>query len=277
MEEIGKILRQARLEQKKSLADISKETKIQESLLLALERGEASAFAGEVYYRGALRNYAEALGLNYQDLKSALAQREKNDIMPPEGKLKNDKSNDHTRMPVSQAKRPLLSFSALVWIVLFLVVAGGGFWYLRQRDKSPVDALPDNETPQGMETSTPPEIHPPDNNEEKTEREEVEKVELLVLQEEGQKLILAVTGAEQLSLELQFRERCWIRLHKDDELIEEKNYLPGDQVNLQAEESLELLLGFPKGAVIKVNGLLVPGLDDKTSPYTVRLVKENSI
>ena len=68
MKEIGNLLRQAREEKGKSLDEISRETKIQKRYLSLLEEGDFSSFSGEVYLKGALRNFAEAVCLNSSEI-----------------------------------------------------------------------------------------------------------------------------------------------------------------------------------------------------------------
>lgn len=277
MDEIGEILRKARLEQGKSLADISKETKIQERLLIALEEGDASAFAGEVYYRGALRNYAEAVGLNYHELKKSLAVAKQS----PEaeaGQKDKEREEVNNNSPIFKPKGPILSFNALVWIILFLIVVCGGLWYFTQSDKTPADFLNDvdttvnnNDTEYDLSDNDLPFA---EGREKEEEVDLVEEARLVLSQEASRRAVFTVTGVEQLSLNIIFREKCWVRLHGDDALIEEKNYLPGEEIKMQAEESFEILFGFPQGAEMKINDLPVPGLEDRTSPYTIRIEKE---
>jgi hypothetical protein len=68
MNQLGPIFRQARSESGKSLEDAVRETKIAKKYLLALENEDFSAFPGETYLIGFLRNYAQFLGLDPEDM-----------------------------------------------------------------------------------------------------------------------------------------------------------------------------------------------------------------
>lgn len=64
MDKLVQILRQARRAKGLTLEEISEQTKIRVTYLKALEAGDSSPFAGEVYFKGALRNYCLVVGLN---------------------------------------------------------------------------------------------------------------------------------------------------------------------------------------------------------------------
>ena len=68
MESYGALLRKAREEKKLSLSDVERETSIARHYLEALESEDVSAFPGEPYLVGFLKNYAVHLGLNGDDM-----------------------------------------------------------------------------------------------------------------------------------------------------------------------------------------------------------------
>lgn len=68
MEEIGKVLKQARSRLGLTLEEAERSTRIRARYLDALERGELAELPSQVQARGFLRNYAEYLGLDHQAL-----------------------------------------------------------------------------------------------------------------------------------------------------------------------------------------------------------------
>ncbi len=68
MESIGKILKKARESAGFSIDQVARETHISKRYLNALEEEDFSAFPGETYTIGFLRNYAEYLGLNTEEI-----------------------------------------------------------------------------------------------------------------------------------------------------------------------------------------------------------------
>ncbi|MGH8903482.1 MAG: RodZ domain-containing protein [Egibacteraceae bacterium] len=61
---IGDVLRAARREQGRTLADAGAETRIRETYLAALEEEDFAAMGGDVYVKGFLRSYARYLGVD---------------------------------------------------------------------------------------------------------------------------------------------------------------------------------------------------------------------
>ena len=68
MESIGEKLRLAREQNNLTIDQIARETHVAKSFLKALEDEDFSVFPGETYAMGFLRNYAENLGLNPEEL-----------------------------------------------------------------------------------------------------------------------------------------------------------------------------------------------------------------
>ena len=62
----GEILKRERVKKNLSLTEISKQTKIKEKYLLALEDNNWNLFESPVYIEGLIKTYARFLGLNYK-------------------------------------------------------------------------------------------------------------------------------------------------------------------------------------------------------------------
>ncbi len=68
MESIGEKLRLARERNSLTIDQVARETHVAKRFLKALEDEDFSAFPGETYAMGFLRNYSEYLGLNPEEL-----------------------------------------------------------------------------------------------------------------------------------------------------------------------------------------------------------------
>jgi len=68
MESIGDYLRAAREERKIPIAQVSRDTKVNEKYILALEAGDFSVFPAVAYAKGFIRIYAEYLGVDPRPL-----------------------------------------------------------------------------------------------------------------------------------------------------------------------------------------------------------------
>ena len=76
MESIGEKLRLARERNALTLDQVARETHVAKRFLKALEDEDFSVFPGETYAMGFLRNYAEYLGLDPEELIALLPQPE---------------------------------------------------------------------------------------------------------------------------------------------------------------------------------------------------------
>jgi cytoskeletal protein RodZ len=110
--EIGSTLREARTGLGLELAEVERRTRIQGRFLAALEEERFDLLPGEVYARGFLRSYAEALGLDGQlfldEYKARFGERELPELAP--------------LRQVEPPRRPALP--TLVLLPIVLTVAG---------------------------------------------------------------------------------------------------------------------------------------------------------
>lgn len=91
MREIGRKLREAREKKGMSLTEIQEFTKIRLRYLEAIESGELDVIPGEVYRKGFISNYANAVGLDSEAILKEYHRFKTTDENPEEIKL-----NDHT-------------------------------------------------------------------------------------------------------------------------------------------------------------------------------------
>ena len=68
MNQIGPIFREARIKAGKEIDDASRETKIAKKYLIAIENEDFDVFPGETYLIGFIRNYAQFLGLDPDEM-----------------------------------------------------------------------------------------------------------------------------------------------------------------------------------------------------------------
>ncbi len=68
MSELGQQLREARLQKGMSLDDVQEMTKIRKRYLEAIEAGDYKVLPGSFYVRAFIKTYAEAVGINPEEL-----------------------------------------------------------------------------------------------------------------------------------------------------------------------------------------------------------------
>lgn len=105
---IGDILRREREKQNLTIQDIEKETSIRALYIEALEKGEYDKLPGEVYAKGFIKNYANFLELDGEDMvKKFIMEISPATIAPEENKPAVEKSDAAEKIPA--AENPAIS------------------------------------------------------------------------------------------------------------------------------------------------------------------------
>lgn len=272
LNELGAILKKARENKGISLDDLFETTKIQVKLLEALEEGNYDAFPGDVYVKGALRNYAEAVGLEYEEVSSlyrkakgveeALPQVPEKEPKPEPVLIKEKvrKVKKRRSAPKPLNLRPLFTTLAVL-LILFLAAMGINYWLTNRGNNS---LPPDND----------PSVTDPDNgNDSDSEDPDTNEpvVEMSLLKTDPSQEDYTLTGAAAIQLEMSFKGDCWVRVDKGSEKIMSKTFRSGQTYKLDADQALTIRLGYPRGvSLMHVNGLDLAVLD-RRDPYNITI------
>jgi cytoskeletal protein RodZ len=270
LKEISDLLRSARENKGLSLDDISKDTKIQKRYLTSLEEGDFTPFPGDVYVKGALRNYAEVVGMNPEEIISLYNQTKYiNESKESEEKRnKKRRRDDSDSNIIIKEKKPLPS-AALIWIVLVAVVITGSIWYSyqgRNNDRIPYSREPIENDHDKQEDPDDHELLPVD--------EPVSEAKLTILSQNNIEAVYLLSGVEQKQILLTFKSDCWVRIEQDGRLVEERSFRSGDSKSIGDSTETWIRFGFPPAAEIKVNDLDLTDLKQITNPYNITIRKE---
>ncbi|HAF98613.1 RodZ domain-containing protein [Paenibacillus lactis] len=152
MSELGQQLREARLQKGMSLDDVQEMTKIRKRYLEAIEAGDYKVLPGSFYVRAFIKTYAEAVGINPEELLEG----HKQDVPKTEA--------EPTMEPVIQkrASRPagernmkwlptllMWTFPILIVVVIYLVAT-----HSNKSDAPPVSQNDQTQTDQGQQQTT---------------------------------------------------------------------------------------------------------------------------
>ncbi|NLX91262.1 MAG: helix-turn-helix domain-containing protein [Firmicutes bacterium] len=272
MQEIGNLLKKERQEKGISLEEISRKTKIQVRYLQALEDGDFSCFAGKVYIKGALRNYAESIGINADELISYYERNARGQ--------ENDKDNEEKVELFKGKERRPLPFVALIWIILLAVVFGGSIWYRFQGgskggEQPPSQGVPslEGQMEEGSEEGEP--AIPSPGLEEVLEEPE-ESPQLVQLSFSKREAVYLLRGVEEMEPVLYFTEKCWVEIEQDGIFVEQKICSAGEEKALpEGGSEVKIRLGYPPGAWLEVNGLKLNDWNEISNAFNVIIKKDD--
>ncbi|MBP2654945.1 MAG: putative transcriptional regulator [Firmicutes bacterium] len=227
MQTVGKILRTEREKQGLSLKDIEKGTSIRSLYIQAIEDDEYQALPGEVYLKGFLRNYANFLGLDQQEILNIYRQSQAPVELPQEqveatniggGRKADYRNSIYGRWPVI-----VILVVIIVAVVLGVIVFGG-----KSDSKS----------------ETPSQIQPAQNQ---------------VLTQTPPATPAAPNGSEAADVKpvvvsVKVTDKTWIMVSADGKQVYEGTPQVGENFTWSADKSVTIKLGNAAGVDMTYNG-----------------------
>ena len=243
MKEIGKILQENRLEQQKSIDDISNITKMNINIIANIEEGNVDFFSNDLaYLRYYVRSYVSALGIEIEDLdqkleSSTLEYTQSIEVLEQEKVEQLNETiktkNKTIKVPQGNMKRVKKVDWTLVSLITIVALIGAFLIYsLASNFMNPKD---DNTVTQ------PPVVKPDEDNEEEEDiPEEIvpEKASAKVNQISINHLEI-VDWDEKTVIETKFQTDAWVQIIVNNQVI----LLPGEEIDnkvFTANESLKL-------------------------------------
>lgn len=218
--ELGTRLKEARIAKGYSLEDLQDITKIQKRYLAGIENGNFNIMPGPFYVRAFIKQYAEAVNLNADEMLELY----KSEV--PESMVEQEKSISSTPIRsrnISRSSSRLTEIIPKIIVALFIIAIITIAWILLQNKAGsnlPDEALKDNPTtleennvvqpnvPKD-ETKQPAEEVPPVDEPVVTTPEE--PVQALTFEStEGQTSTYTLTGTDVFNLKIEGTGRSWI-------------------------------------------------------------------
>ncbi|RYM07127.1 helix-turn-helix domain-containing protein [Sporolactobacillus sp. THM7-7] len=276
MSELGQALRDAREAKGLSLDDLQEETKIQKRYLLAIEEGDFKRLPGAFYSRAFIKNYAEAVGLNFGELADEFA-----DEMP---EMEHSQSEIHTipprggeEVPAAKAVRRSRtranrwsSFlnTAIVTVIILIVLAmiyilaanfmGGGSGESRQNNNSSVSFAGSSDTAGGADKTSDVSKKQPSTSSGASSKKQTLKLEGT----QGTTSTYTLSGAEKFVIDIAAKngQPTWIQAtdQENGKVLQEvtASEKEGRTLHLDASSvrSLRLQIGSVPNTSMKING-----------------------
>ena len=229
MTELGNRLKEARLAKGLSLEDLQSITKIQKRYLIGIEEGNYSSMPGNFYVRAFVKQYAEALQLNPDEIFETY----KNEIPATHNEdLPEQLSRVKTRKTVSEGSSKIFDIIPKVLIGVFIIGAAGVLYYFivnNVGDKAN-DLINNENEPvkfvrsENLEKADDAEKDKPKENdkEEKTDEQktveetpvvEAPKQELTSVQSSGRNSIYDLKNADKFVVKLVSKGETWVSVN----------------------------------------------------------------
>lgn len=282
--ELGARLKEARLSKGYSLDDLQEITKIQKRYLVGIEEGNYSIMPGTFYVRAFIKQYAEAVGLNSDEI---LEEFKKDIPHQQQEEVAHSISNSPTRRKLSSRSTNLMMESMpKVIVALFIIVIFVAIWFLYQQK---VSDLPEevNEEPSKLEYDKKPTVEnssdnknaPEENKTEvpkKSDEEETDVAQTIStgeIQSDGVTTQYELSDTTNMKIRVEVSGDTWVGIRNEngEEQVEAKTYSTGEVVEFDSTANgyARIRLGNSKNAKIFVN--------DEELQYAQDVVTQNII
>ena len=294
MTELGNILKEAREAKGLSLDELQSITKIQKRYLLGIEEGNYSMMPGKFYVRAFIKQYAEAVGLDPEQL----FEQHKNEVPSTYNEeLPDQLSRVQSRKSLSPETSKVLDFLPKLLIAVFMIGAIALVWYLIVKsagDDAEQPANTDKSKPNFEETQEFADDSGDDGSGEEEEAPEEEEPaeeeaepeapaqELTVASNSGSNTVYDLKNADQFVIKIVSLGQTWVGLTNgsgksvfQETLVKGKNESRTE--DLTNETKAVINIGRAPDTEIYVNDqkleYAVPPEQDMTQVITINFVK----
>lgn len=298
MTELGTRLKEARQSKGYSLDDLQEITKIQKRYLSAIEEGNYSIMPGAFYIRAFIKQYAEAVGLNYEQLleefEHEIPSHQKEEVAQS---ISN--SPARRRLKTASSSRFMESLPKFIF-ALFIIVIIVAIWILFQhKADSPNEEVNEGDTKIEYDKKEVPKKQPTTNEDEGTNEEgtngpdgensgnqntpqaDENTTNTQTISEgvvSGQNTNYEVTGTDTLKIRVELSGDSWIEVRDESRknLIEPRVFKNGEKIEYDATELkyVRIRLGNSNSAKIFVNDEELQLVQKRTTQNIIVELKE---
>lgn len=284
--ELGNRLKEARTSKGYSLDDLQEITKIQKRYLVGIEEGNYDIMPGSFYVRAFIKQYAEAVGLNPEELIMTY----KNDVPGSQTEqVTQSMSKSPSRRKISTGpSNKLLEALPMYIVALFIIVIiiAVTFLYIAKTSGDSNDPIV-KEPPIQIDKAEPIES---DKDKEKPEEVVAPVVEEPtvsqaisegILDPDGETTNYSLTGAEELKVRVEVSGSTWVGVKDREswtELVKpaDRVFNAGEVVEVDAttSKSIRIRLGESSNAKVYVNDELIKYTRAEQGTQNIVIIKE---
>ncbi len=146
MTDIGTILKEARKEKGLTLDDLQQTTKIQKRYLIAIEDGDFAALPGKFYVRAFIKQYAETVGIDPEELLAKLDEDKAPKLEETEATTRTEAVKREEEKTMSPILAGLIRYLPTIIIVSIVVAILGTIYIFAwgDRDRNSSTQIADN-------------------------------------------------------------------------------------------------------------------------------------
>lgn len=286
MTELGQKLKEAREGKGISLDQLQEMTKIQKRYLVSIEEGNYSVLPGEFYVRGFIKQYAEAVGLDPEEIAQEHFGR-----MPVTPTQDVPLRSQQTRETMSRnASSKIMDHMPKMFIALLVIAVGVGIWLTAQLFSKPsanqAEQVTPNSDAQVQEADDSTLGKQQEEPEEEVKTEQVQPApepvqELKAVQTSGKTTTMELRNNKGFTVEITAKGRCYIDIKNGAGKVFYSGTLnegESHQQDMSAEEAVRLNIGSSPNADIKINGQAVAyPQEPKEFYHQILLIKNLSV
>ncbi|KMK70997.1 DUF4115 domain-containing protein [Bacillus safensis] len=270
MTELGKRLVEAREEKGMSLEDLQTVTKIQKRYLLAIEQGNYDIIPGKFYVRAFIKQYAEAVGLNpeqlFEEFRKDVPSTYNDEVSD---KLSNIKPQRELPKPASKVLELLptiliiggiIVVIAIIYVIVQAVNHDSGQKNNQaapQQSESKYEVSEDSSLAKDQKKK---EKATSDDKEKSSKKDDSSKddetVSLKATNTEGSTTTYEVSGADEMELTISASQASWLRVRDESGKVLKMGELKDGEsfkTDLSDLSQVDIRLGNASGIDIKVN------------------------
>ena len=252
-ETLGKFLKDQRESRKISLREVSKNTRVREHILKAIEENQTDLLPAATYVKGFLLAYAKYLRLDANDVLLRYERDLKGEPAVPPSPQPVKNKQKASALPPSKPKQKILWNTKQTWVVVGVIVASVVIFFFF----SPYSSTPPMEPLPGKSVEEKPGVAPAPPAPATTRLSEENRVVEEKRSRAPSAPVAATTSVQEkksFSVALKATEETWVSLQVDDQPEKEMIFKPRDGISVQTANRIRMKLGNAGGVDLILNG-----------------------